>query len=70
MEISSLPSAWAKLDLGQFYGTFLTLVSLALESVVFGNEKKNQTIVSVPVPLWFHRHKWMAGPGGILLLAL
>lgn len=70
MGISSSPSAWDKMVFDQIYGAFLTLVSLALEFVVFGNEKKNQMIVLVPVPLWFHCHKWMTGPGGILRLSL
>lgn len=61
---------WDKRDFGQSYGTFLTLVSLAMESSVFENEKKNQMIVLVPVPLWVHHHKWMTGPGEMILLTL
>lgn len=47
-----------------------SLVSLAMEFVVFANEKNNQMIVLVPVPLWSRHHKWMTGSGGMLLLAL
>lgn len=41
-----------------------------MESAALENEKKTQMIVLVPVPLWFHHHKWMTGPGGLILLAL
>lgn len=61
---------WDTRDLGRSYGTLLTLASLAVESAALENEKKNQTVVLVPVPLWFHHHKWMTGPGGLILLAL
>lgn len=49
---------------------FLTLTSLAVESAALEDETKTQMIVLVPVPLWFHHHKWMTGPGGLILLAL